>query len=221
MAKNEKLVLLVEGYGDRDFFEQVCKNLSPKPTVTVATPKDYQPGMNSKEDVFKLLPGLLKRIEAKELERLAVVVDADKAEHGSGYEKTIARFVQIFTEYGFALEESSTNGLLFKHSDELADIGVWIMPNNQRDGILEEFIKECVSETEQSLFNYAVQVVESLPEPKKFAKHHYSKAEVATWIAWQKPPEYGLYTAVKNNLLNTENALFQKLQNWLQQVFAA
>jgi hypothetical protein len=220
MAKNETHVLLVEGYGDRDFFEQVCKQLPLNPVVKVATSKDFQFGKNTKEDVFKLLPGLLKRIEARELERLAIVVDADKAEHGSGYDKTIARFIQIFADYDFALAESKTNGLLFKHADELADIGVWIMPNNQDEGILEDFIKECVAETEQPLFDHAIDVVENLPEPKKFAKHHYSKAEIATWLAWQKPPGHGFYYTVSDNLLNTDHPLFQEMQEWLDAVFA-
>ena len=114
--------------------------------------------------------------------------------------------------------ENQSNGLVFENSDGLADLGLWIMPNNRDEGMLEDFIKTCVSTTEQPLFNHAVQVVQAVPN-KKFKDHHYSKAEVATWLAWQKPPGHGLYWSVKDKLLDTNHALFQEMQQWLKNIF--
>lgn len=219
MAKISTHVLLVEGFADRDFFEQVCKSLKLNPLITVATSKDYQGIRNTKEDVFKLLPDLLTQIGIGKIERLAVVVDADNLEHGSGYEKTLNKVKEITANQGFALAENQTNGLIFKHNGEFTDFGLWIMPNNQDEGMLEHFIKQCVKTDELPLFNHAVQIVQNLPEPKKFAAHHYSKAEVATWLAWQKPPGHGLYYSVSNDLLDTNHALFQEMAQWLKKIF--
>lgn len=219
MAKISTHVLLVEGFADRDFFEQVCRSLKLNPLITVATSKDYQGIRNTKEDVFKLLPDLLTQIGIGKIERLAVVVDADKVEHGSGYEKTLNKAKSITENQGFTLAENQTNGLIFKHNGELADLGLWIMPNNQDEGMLENFIKRCVKNDELPLFNHAVQTVQSLPDPKRFEPHHEIKAEVATWLAWQKKPGHGLYHSVQVDLLDTNHVLFQEMAQWLKKIF--
>jgi hypothetical protein len=69
------------------------------------------------------------------------------------------------------------------------------------------------------LFDHAALMVQTVPEPKKFKPHHYSKAEVATWLAWQKPPGHGLYYVVYDNLLDTNHALFEEMQQWLKKIF--
>lgn len=219
MAKVASHVLLVEGYADRDFFEQVCKLLGLNPTLQVATSKDFQGIRNTKEDIFKLLPNLFKQVEAGVIERLAVIVDADKVEHGSGYEKTFIKVKEIAERYGFTLVEQQVNGFCFCNNAGLADFGLWIMPNNLDEGMLEHFIKQCVRADEQALFDYAVQTLDMLPKPKKFKPHHDTKAEVATWLAWQKLPGQGLYGAIKDDLINTNHPLFKQLANWLNQIF--
>ncbi|MDP3589751.1 MAG: hypothetical protein Q8R54_04350 [Methylobacter sp.] len=223
---NSSHVLLVEGEGDRGFFEQVCFSLNLNPDIKVSLPKDYQMDFdehlhNSKQGAINLLKDLLNDLidEEAPTQRLAIIIDADyEREQGLGYEKTIQQVNKIAEDYGFSLAENQTHGLCFKHSDGIAEFGLWVMPDNQKDGMFEDFIKECVTTTEQSLFNHAVQVVQDIPN-KKFKDHHYSKAEVATWLAWQKPPGHGLYCSVKDNLLDTNHALFQEMAQWLKKIF--
>lgn len=223
---NSSHVLLVEGEGDRGFFDQVCRSLALNPAIKVAPPKDYQadyeePLRNSKQGVLNLLDDLLNELldEVAPTKRLAVIVDADhKQEQGLGYQKTIEQVSKIAADYDFTLAENQANGLYFKHSDGLAEFGLWVMPNNRTDGMLEDFIKTCVTPNEQSLFDHAVQIVQNIPNPK-FKPHHNSKAQVATWLAWQKPPGHGLYYSVKDDLLNTNHALFQEMEQWLKKIF--
>lgn len=223
---NPSHVLLVEGEGDRGFFEQVCKSLALNPAIKVAPPKDYQADYeerlrNSKQGVLNLLEDLLSELldEGAPTQRLAIIVDADyENEQGLGYNKTIQQVSKLAADYDFSLAENQTNGLCFKHNDGLAEFSLWVMPNNRTDGMLEDFIKTCVTPGEQSLFGYAVQIVQNVPNPK-FKPHHYSKAEVATWLAWQKPPGHGLYYAVCDNLLDPNHALFQEMELWLKNIF--
>lgn len=58
-----------------------------------------------------------------------------------------------------------------------------------------------------------------IPTPK-FPAHLTSKAEVATWLAWQKQPGHGLYAVIKDQLLDYESPLFKELERWLLNVFA-
>ncbi len=223
---NPSYVLLVEAEDDRNFFEQVCKSFNLNPNITVAPPKDFKEKYdnklrNTKQGVLNLLKKLLVQLPDEEgaIKRLAIIIDADhEKEQGLGYQKTIEQVCNIAADFDFTLTEYQGNGLSFKHNDGFAEFGLWVMPNNHTDGMLEDFIKTCVSTEEQSLFNHAIHTVQNVLEPK-FKPHHYSKAEVATWLAWQNPPGHGLYYTVKDDLLNTNHPLFQDLAQWLKKIF--
>jgi len=210
--------LLVEGEADRSFFEEVCKTLGLHDIVTVAPPKDIGGSHNSKEGVFNLLPYLLNQLGDAQITRLAVVVDADSEDNGGGYQRAIGRVTEIVEPYGFTLIPNPVGGVLFQHDDGLADFGLWVMPNNCDEGMLEDWIKSCVHPDENQLFAHAETVVDTLPQ-KKFKSIHISKAEVATWLAWQKQPGHGLYRAVEDQLIDTNSALFLKLNDWLTHIY--
>ena len=211
-------VLLVEGESDRSFFEEVCKSLELHTSVKVAPPKDVGGSHNTKEGVFNHLPILLNQLSDAQITRLAVVVDADSAANGSGYQHVIKRVKKIVALYGFTLASNPVGGVLFQHDDGLADFGLWVMPNNGAEGMLEDWIKSCVHPDENQLFAHAKTVVDTLPQ-KKFKSIHISKAEVATWLAWQKLPGHGLYRAVEDQLIDTNSALFKELCVWLNHIY--
>jgi hypothetical protein len=214
-------VLLVEGDDDKYFFNKICTLFNLSPNIKVAVPKDFN-SQNSKGGVLESLPPLLKQLADGSLRKLAVIVDADYEEqYGLGYQKTIQKITELVTLQEFVLIQNTENhasGLIFENGAELANFGLWVMPNNQDSGMLEDFVKTCIKIDELSLFNHANQVVHAISEPK-FKPHHYAKAEVSTWLAWQKQPGHGLYRAVHDELLDTDHALFQKLAHWLKQIF--
>ena len=186
---NPKKVLLVEGESDKGFFEQICKLLALDTEIRVASPKDLEGGRNSKQGVFNLLPTLLPFLLIEDgLTHIAIIVDADYlALNGLGFQKTIDRVSDIVKPFGFNWDQNAASGIIYKHSDGLADFGLWIMPDNQNEGMLEDLIKACVDQSEQALFKQAQSVVNNIPHPK-FPSHLTSKAEVATWLALQKQP---------------------------------
>ena len=212
-------ILLVEGESDRSFFKEVCKTLGLHPSVKVAPPKDVGGSYNTKEGVFNHLPTQLKQLGDASIKRLAVVVDADSEDNGGGYKHVIDRVVKIVTSYGFTMASNPVGGVLFQHDDGLADFGLWVMPNNCDDGMLEDWIKRCIHSDEHKLYAHAETVVDTLPQTK-FKAIHISKAEVATWLAWQKQPGHGLYRAVEDQLIDTNSALFKELSIWLTHIYS-
>lgn len=219
MAKFKK-ILLVEGEADKGFFEEICKKLTLDTSVLVAPPIDLGGTHNTKGGVSNHLKILLPQLDDGQITHIAVVVDADYDQHGGGYHRTMANLAGIIEPFGFVVENKShaVSGICFKNSNGLADLGLWIMPGNQDDGMLEDWIKSCVSENEQALFDLAMQAVDQIAMPK-FKPHLSTKAEVATWLAWQKKPGQGLYAAIENKLLNDEYPLFKELEDWLLKVF--
>lgn len=217
---SSKNILLVEGEADRGFFEAFCRLSQVSVDVRVATSKDTGGSHNTKEGVLSHLTSvLLPQLQDGQLTRIGVVVDADRVKHGSGFSVTLQRFTDALSKGAYQRSQSAAAGLIFKHSDGLSDLGLWIMPNNLEDGMLEDWIKQCVSSSESGLFCHASYSIDGIPGTPKFQPWNRTKAEVATWLAWQKKPEHGLYNAAQPALLNAEAPLFTQLQKWLRHVF--
>ncbi|MCX7098059.1 MAG: hypothetical protein NTV43_09185 [Methylococcales bacterium] len=224
-AIDSSKILLVEGDADRNLFTQLCKSLPYSPEIRVASPRDLNPkSRDGKQAVLKQTSILLKQfadLETGSQRCLAVVIDADyKAEGGLGYQKTVEQFESIVAELGYlpVSDLSNNPGLIFQHSDGLSDLGLWVMPNNDSDGMLEDWIKDCIHQDEKPLFTHAESIVEAL-NPKRFKPIHLSKAEVATWLAWQEQPGHGLYLTVTGQLLDANKPLYSDLIAWLKHIF--
>ncbi|HJH28842.1 MAG TPA: hypothetical protein C5S51_03995 [Methanosarcinaceae archaeon] len=219
MAKSNR-ILLVEGETDRSFFEGVCTNLGLHTNVRVALPKDIGGSHNTREGVFNILPIWLNQLADATVTRLAVIVDADSVVNGGGCQRAIDRITKIVEQYDFTLMANhSVAGVLFENDYGLADFGLWVMPNNDGEGMLEDWIKSCVHSNEHELFTHAEEVVGEL-SPQKFKPIHRSKAEVATWLAWQKTPGHW-HHVVEEQLIDTNSELFKELSDWLNHIYGS
>jgi hypothetical protein len=220
-----KALLLVEGEADKSFFTEVCSRLFSELhiQIEIALTRDIGGKSNTKQGIYNHLNMLLRQQADGDIKRLAVVIDADheSVNPPDGFNNTVSKIIAIVEPYGFTLKQNQTplSGLIFENDNGLSDFGLWVMPNNTDEGMLEDFIKACIKTDEHSLFDHAIQSVQAVPEPKKFASHHYAKAEIATWLAWQKPPGHGLYYVVSDKLLDNDHDLFQELECWLKQIF--
>ncbi|WP_150125238.1 DUF3226 domain-containing protein [Aquaspirillum sp. LM1] len=216
-----KNLLIVEGTTDASFFKELCKTLGLGVSVIVATPKEIGGAFNSKTDVFKALSDHLEQINDSKIERIAIVVDADAKEHNQGASYTKLCVAEIAKKHGFTLPESDAkNGCLFPHEDGLNPFGLWIMSNHDNEGALEDWLSLCISREQKSLFEYAKTCVDALPEQPLFKPLHQAKANIATWLAWQKKPGQGLYHCIEAGLLDETAQQYQALVSWLRAVFS-
>jgi hypothetical protein len=95
--------------------------------------------------------------------------------------------------------------------------GVWVMPDNARGGMLEDFLLDLIPEG-NVLLRHARQVITSLPATL-FIPEHRAKAEVHTWLAWQREPGTPLGLALKRRYLDADHALAQQFHDWLVALF--
>jgi hypothetical protein len=215
-------VLLVEGRSDEAFFSALCESLNLSPKVQIAPPKNIGGNFNNKEGVFNHLPLLLKQFADGRIKHLGTIVDADHtANHGLGYQATVERFSAVVKPYGFELKNPHrkiNGGLLYESLEGFSDLGLWVMPGTQTDGILEHWVRNCVMQDEKQLLLNATQTVANLTN-QKFVAIHSVKAEVATWLAWQRAPGRGLESAITEALLDSNCVQYQLLSNWLRSIF--
>lgn len=220
-------ILLVEGESDKKFFEKLFDIISLKVEVKVSVPKDLGAEGNGKLEGFELLKTLLSQLKDGSITNLAMIVDADYSEDGWGVTRTLSKVNKEIIEYGY--EDSSCRekpGLIFSHPYGLKSFGLWIMPDNESEGMFEDWVQTAVTDKESSLLEHAVDTVNKLPQPPKFKPIRSSKAKIATWMAWQKLPGEGLHTAINKenineNLINLDSPPAQNLIAWLKEVYEA
>jgi len=106
-----------------------------------------------------------------------------------------------------------------QHNDGLPSIGLWLMPDHQNNGMLEDLIKQSITEKQQhQLLNTVHACLKKLPFTL-FSDYHRTKAIIYTWLAWQKRPGQTLDIVINGNLINWESPEMRGLINWLTKVF--
>lgn len=225
-------VLLVEGSSDKSLFEKLIDHLALRVEVTVAKPTDVGGTFNSKQGVYNLLPLLLPQLRNEQLSALGVILDADRPEDGGGLIATVRSADARLAKYDYSpfgplrADVSLSQGYIAQHPHGARPVGLWVMPDNASAGTLEDWISRCRHPGEDALWQHAQQAINTLPETRFKTSTQRAKADVATWLAWQKKPGEERYMLVKSlqtgtPLLNDQAPLYQGLCQWLQQVFAA
>ncbi len=213
--------LLVEGENDRLFFALCCERVAKLSKIQVGPPSSYG-ARDGKNNAISLLPALLAQMQDGAITHLALVLDADAPKtDGLGFAKTWEVVTRLLNSAGYTIPDrpnKANAGLIFEHQDGLPAVGLWIMPNNCDNGFLEDFIKKALLGTEKPLLEHAVSTVAELAKPK-FKAHHLSKAEVATYMAWQTTPGQGMHGTVGGQLLNFKTGLGKQFIDWLQKVY--
>jgi hypothetical protein len=152
---------------------------------------------------------------------LGIVVDADyDEEHGLGFKGTLEKIREQATGFGFQHERRlHSGGFTFYHDDGLPSLGAWIMPDNRSEGMLEDFVQSSINDpTQRSLHARACKSVAALDSPL-FKKIHRSKAEIATWLAWQRNPGAHIEITIGDKLVDVASPSLVAIMSWLHVVF--
>ena len=200
--------LLVEGKDDEHVLEHICiKRGIPMLNEIVPHESDVD-----------LLKDMSVRIRAtnEEGDIIGIVIDADKSLH-CRWQSISNRLVDA--GYSNVPPQPNQGGTILEPSYEtlLPKVGVWIMPNNNEPGKLENFLRFLVPEGD-TLLAHADDVLESLPV-KRFVEKDKPKALMHTWLAWQKSPGRPYGTAIKADFLNANVPQADVLVSWLKELF--
>ena len=99
-------------------------------------------------------------------------------------------------------------------------IGVWIMPDNNAHGNLEDFLSFLVpSYPNNRLFEYAQHCVMSIPDDALlFPVPARSKAVMHTWLAWQEEPGKPLGLAITMRFFDSDSPRVNDFVAWLREL---
>ena len=163
-----------------------------------------------------LKPGVIEsELKASGLEALGVMVDAN----GNAHNQWKRIRTRCHDQFDLLPQDIPAGGLDISHSDG-PRFGVWIMPNNQFSGMLEDFLIQLIPDDSQRLYELAQNCVsEAARHAAPFKEVHKKKAEIHTWLAWQDEPGPQLHEAVHHRVLDPEKPESQSFVNWFRSLF--
>lgn len=214
-------ILLVEGGSDSGFFRSLTNRIGIG-DLSIKPPTDVSQPSNGVDNVIKSLPLILRQITDGSTCRLGVVIDADYTSNSNGPEHRYNQVTNELKKYNYTIPvyAPKNDGHIFTNNEGMPNVGLWIMPNNESDGMLEDLIICSVkSEQQKNLLDHATTSVNALPVTLFNIKIHLQKALTNTLLSWQKYPGSGLSSAIRDNIIDLECAEMKNLCSWLSIVF--
>jgi len=195
--------LLVEGNDDQHVIWALCEKFHISENFDVVD-------CGGIENLLNQLPQRLK----SDVEVIGIVIDADM-----DFAARWQQITGILTRNGYPIPPAPTQNGTIITVDDLPRIGVWLMPDNQSEGMLEDFIALLVPE-DDALRPFANNVLAEIEAAKaqRYKPVHRSKAWIHTWLAWQKVPGTPMGKAITSKYLeNSSNAA--NFATWLRELF--
>ncbi|MDP2606596.1 MAG: hypothetical protein Q8S00_28995 [Deltaproteobacteria bacterium] len=201
-------ILLVEGRDDEYVLKHLCGQRGVQ-NLDEITPLG---------SVERLLENFPVRLKESDIEALGVVIDAD-TDIAARWQSLRDRLRKA--GYQNVPEDPVATGTILHPPPKtlLPRVGLWIMPDNQTRGILEDFLRFLVPPG-SSLFSHVESSVATIPEAeRRFSQLAQPKAVIHTWLAWQEDPGKPFGTAITAKFLDPNVAQVDVLVAWLKSLF--
>ena len=214
MEERDK-ILLVEGKDDEHVIRKLIKSESDD---TLLSSEFTITDCESDNGVIRQFDLLLKnpKIHAA----IGVILDADKeAQARMDSIKVKVLKTNAYKEHEIVLDK---DGLVLNPTDEnyFPKIGVWIMPDNNLPGMLEDFLLKMIDK-DDSLLTKSEEVLQILEREKlnRYTDAHRTKAKIHTYLAWQREPGKPLSQAIQSKILDPRSESSKVFLVWLQRLF--
>ncbi len=204
-----KRILLVEGPDDEHVMKHLCGNRR------IAHLDEVKPH-GGVDILLESIPVRLKASQEGDI--VGVVIDAD-IDLGARWQSLQDRLIRA--GYLDVPRQPTPDGTILSPPPGtlLPRVGIWIMPDNQTRGILEDFLRFLVPEG-SALFRHVESSVDAIPEGEvRFTQLAQPKAIIHTWLAWQAEPGKPLGTAITARFLDPGVAQVDVLVSWLNRLF--
>ena len=219
-VKSEPRQLLVEGSDDRHVIWALRDQYKiSKELFSVEIPSDlasFQKENKNEGGKELLLKNLPRKLKESNLETLGVILDADEdlqASWESVRDKLMGFGYQNIPKY------PPPEGWIYSQP-EFPKIGVWLMPNNQLPGMLEDFVQYLIPDNDL-LFPKAEQIIQEIETENlhKYKPSYRAKALIYTWLAWQEKPGKPMGLSITATVFQANTAIAAKFVDWLNQLF--
>ena len=144
------------------------------------------------------------------------VLDADAVPHDRW--SAVRKQLRVF---GLDLPtEIPAEGFIADVDDFRARVGVWLMPDNQREGALEQLLENLVDEHDPILLLAESSTTDALTKGAEFPEVKRRKAILHAWLAWQKEPGLPYGTAIRARYFRVDSPAALAFVEWYRSVFS-
>lgn len=211
--------LIVEG-NDGWVLSQLCESNGLPWPEGMESQKDIKKfildsGGNSK--VLEMIPAVLKE---SGITNIGIVVDSNGIGANARLSAILNQLKGTFSESTRESAQLNREGTVL-HEENRPTVGIWIMPDNDRNGYLEHFLTDLVDDT-TPLWNHVSITIKDLCERDfcRFSDAKRQKALLHTWLSWQKDPGLPFGTALKAGYLNPhKREVIDPFLNWFKGTF--
>lgn len=204
-------VLVVEGKDELRVLPELLE------LAGIPWPRGAEPVRIEEQDGIAniLAPAFIETaLKASGVKVVGIVVDAN-GDPESRWEQLRIRLAAIFPGLPAAL---TPTGVIHEVADK-PRIGVWLMPDNVRAGMLETLLLT-LRAGDRVLHDHARDATTQarvLGAP--FRDTHREKAELHAWLAWQDPPGRQLHDAVRARALPPAPPVTDAFVGWFRRLF--
>jgi hypothetical protein len=160
--------------------------------------------------LLELIPEVYKQ---SDLSSLGIIVDSD--------DFPVHRWTSIrnrLTSLGLEVPvELPPSGSIV--ADGNRKVGVWLMPNNEARGMLEDFLAYLVPDNDEVWAFADESTTKAQSLSSKLLFKDLPKAKMHTWLAWQKEPGKPIGTAISAGFLSGNSCEVDTSRNWFTDVF--
>ena len=206
-------MLLVEGDDDEHVVYHICRNYGIPAVLDI----------RNQQGVERLLANIRIGIESADDvgDAVGILVDADQSAQRRW--QAVRDQLAAAGYRGLPDRPDRAGVIVDPPADTLLPrAGVWIMPDNQNTGYLENFLRFMVPAAQSALFEHAEASVAGIPPAERlFSPVDAPKALIHTWLAWQEDPGRPFGTAITAGFLNPDVSEAAAFATWLQNLFFA
>lgn len=203
-----KRVLMVEGPDDEHVVKHICgqRQLGKIQYIHPYGGKD------------PLIEGIGVRLKESDIGALGIILDADTDLHARWQAVAFRLSAAGYTDVPPTPVPEGT--VIESPADSLLPrVGVWLMPDNQLPGILEDFLRFLVPAGDR-LLAHVDQALISIPAgERRFPEVRAAKARIHTWLAWQEEPGKPFGQAISARYLDPSLPAANLFAGWLQRTF--
>ena len=176
-------------------------------------PEDFQVESCGSDDLAIKKAAAL--VLAENTEVVGVVLDADSPSGAIKWQRLRERLKRV----GIQIPDGpEPKGTIVEAAPGRPRMGIWLMPDNTTDGMLEDF---CAALTRPDAFAYAGECVKSAKSLGRtsFKPSHSAKAHIHTYLAWQNEPGRPLGQSITARTLDPSHELAQSFAEWARRLF--
>ncbi len=200
---DSKRVLLVEGSSDEHVVKHIWKSLHGDSTPFKIIDKQ---GINN------LLPSIPLEFSVYGREIIGILIDANNDPDGRWKELTSQLENHLRVQVPVRPERSGTI------IEDQPRVGIWMMPNNNSSGELENFIYKLIPDGDP-IWPRSCDYIDKIPlGDRKFSNHKKLRAQIHAWLATRKRPR-PMGAAIGCGDLDVHQSSANEFYEWLRRLF--